>query len=735
MLFVHSFDQQLYPIPNTDIAEIDEIQSSSSSLFSLKDTSPIQYHHHHHHHHHPPAASEESPFDHFLMNDDSGHPLYQQHNIDLTYQPSSDWSISNKSSSSQQQHPSVEVNEHLYIQTPSQPSFIPYGSTSSDFSEVVPSPDNLYQQFNTWSNNNQLNHQDVKETDRFNHAMTSPDFLLHNHKRPSPSFAANISSTSTSSSYLNLFPSATSTAADIYQKPHNTQFNSPDASRFHPRFKSANARLDPYSAEPQHPYHQQHQRPPPPQFMSPPLISSNVIDQGLFIDKPISSTSTDLQVFSNQDKDETLNNASKNMPFQFNAVLHAPTAVTKKHDEQPVTYLNRGQAYLLDLESSATDSTLTSTISIAFHEASHRQIAENYWKYWISQQENPNEARAIDLDVNQTTGAYNIRLVSFDRISFDWQGRFGAKVYVRFNCLSTDFSRIKGVKGIPMRAIVETTGLHYVSLPNDSQTYKGTFERTTANNIEGYDYKESCYCKIKLFRDKGAERKNKDDKKQMAKQMDKVIASTNGKPDQHPLWPIISQAHQPTSSLLEIPTSPDITLDEFSNLEDLFAVDEKLSLPLPAVVASAPSATTTDGKPRKSNCSFLPKRKRSASDQPNRQQLVKKQRKANTTAPLPTVLSFRVWNQDFASAPCEIFLDSFTTHNLKVKLAPVVSVHPSRISEILWRKKRTNSQEKVSEVLVLVEDTFISEHILDGENMTVALEMKVDGNFRLILEF
>lgn len=217
-------------------------------------------------------------------------------------------------------------------------------------------------------------------------------------------------------------------------------------------------------------------------------------------------------------------------------------------------------------------------------------------------------------------------------------------------------------------------------------------------------------------------------------------ASTNGNPDQHPLWPIISQAHQPTSSLLEVPTSPDITLDELSNLGDLFAVDEKLSLPPPALVAPASSSVatataTTDIKSRKSNCSFLPKRKRSAPDQPNKQQLIKKQRQVNTPTPFSTVLRFRVWTQDFSSVPREICLDSFTTQNLKVKLAAVLSVHPSRISEILWRKKRTNEQEKISDVLVLVEDTFISEHILDGEDMTVDWEMKVDGNLRLILEF
>jgi hypothetical protein len=177
----------------------------------------------------------------------------------------------------------------------------------------------------------------------------------------------------------------------------------------------------------------------------------------------------------------------------------------KKHDEQSITYLNRGQAYLIDLNSVSASSasstgTLTSTLSIAFHEPNHRQIAENYWKYWISQQEIPTEARAIDLDNNQTTGVYNVRLVSFDRISFDWHARFGAKVYVRFNCLSTDFSRIKGVKGIPMRAVVETTS-QYMTLPTNSLSYKGTFQKSTGS-VEGYEYKEACYCKIKLFRDK-----------------------------------------------------------------------------------------------------------------------------------------------------------------------------------------------------------------------------------------
>ncbi|OBZ86594.1 Grainyhead-like protein 2 [Choanephora cucurbitarum] len=340
--------------------------------------------------------------------------------------------------------------------------------------------------------------------------------------------------------------------------------------KFHPRYKSAHARLSPYP--------EQHKETGSFQtFLSPPIVTDQALmDQGpLMLADSFESRETTL----NQEKND------HDSSFQFDIELHAPTAVMKKQDEQPVTYLNRGQAYLIDFTAkpSACTGTLTSTLSIAFHEPSHRQIAGNYWKYWISQQEDLNEARAIDLDRNQTTGVYNIRLISFDRIAFDWQARFGAKVYVRFSCLSTDFSRIKGVKGIPMRAVVETSAT-YLTMPNDLFNYKGTFQKLSMP-ADGYEYKERCYCKIKLFRDKGAERKNKDDKKQLAKQMDKIIASTNGNPKQHPLWPTISRSHSLTSSLTEVPSSPDITIDSMEDLNDILISAEKMIPPLLAATS------------------------------------------------------------------------------------------------------------------------------------------------------
>lgn len=60
---------------------------------------------------------------------------------------------------------------------------------------------------------------------------------------------------------------------------------------------------------------------------------------------------------------------------------------------------------------------------------------------------------------------------------------------VRFNFLSIDFTRSKGVKGISVRLCAKT-------------------EVSAENKVEDADREsEMCYCKVQLFRDHGAERK------------------------------------------------------------------------------------------------------------------------------------------------------------------------------------------------------------------------------------
>lgn len=190
------------------------------------------------------------------------------------------------------------------------------------------------------------------------------------------------------------------------------------------------------------------------------------------------------------------------------------------------------------------------------------------------------------------------------------------------------------------------------------------------------------------------------------------MASTNGNPEQHPLWPIISQSHKSTSSLTEIPSSPDITLDSLGNLSDVVVIPEqKLT-------------STTLPKSRRASLSLS--RRMESKFIPN----IDKKRKLQSS-----VLSFYVWAPSIQSTHRQVFLDTLTTQSLKIQLAAVLSIHPSRVSEILWRRKRRDNEEMTNDVLVLVEDTFVSEHIADGEMMTVDLELKEDDNLRLVLEF
>ncbi|KAG0358002.1 Grainyhead-like protein 3 [Podila minutissima] len=103
-----------------------------------------------------------------------------------------------------------------------------------------------------------------------------------------------------------------------------------------------------------------------------------------------------------------------------------------------------------------------------------------------------------------SSGILEVQSKTFDRISFKWNGKAGAKLMVRFNCLSTDFSRIKGVKGIPLR-------VHMDSVLDNSGA-----------SVDQSQSIERSFAKIKLFRDKGAERKNKDDHKHLEKMWDKM---------------------------------------------------------------------------------------------------------------------------------------------------------------------------------------------------------------------
>ncbi|KAJ8657174.1 hypothetical protein O0I10_007254 [Lichtheimia ornata] len=522
------------------------------------------------------------------------------------------------------------------------------------------------------------------------------------------------------------------------------------------------------------------------------------------------------------------------MPLlRFNVVLQASTAATQISEGSPTTYLNRGQAYALHLQDTYDhDTIITSTFIIMFHEPSHRKVALNYWKFWLSQQKNPSAARAVTLDHDQSIGIHNVRFPSFDRISFDWNGRIGAKIFVRFNCLSTDFSRIKGVKGIPLRAQMETK-VGGIQGPVST----ATLQQQDTNPTQ--DYIEQCYCKIKLFRDKGAERKNKDDAKQIGKHLERVYAE--GNPRQHPFWLMYNQP-KPYSVLNEIPTTPqqsteDALLSSSPPSEDSSAetdMEALLSRPpqqqqqhLVSESASATVSTTSrapssspPSNPQLTSSSLLLQTLPSHFSQQQQQPSLHHKRTFSeldattsddhgqyldyaTTGTTPsgnamqnceTLASNQVTtgrslyvnvkttqHQRFHSPPSpssrskndkkklqHIVLDRITTHDLILKLSPLLSLHYSQVSEILWRQPKSiiwenhalaktspknptssssraghhaggghgnsNNTNNSDTVLVVVNDAILADRLTEGAVVGVEWEIKPDGTVRLLLQ-
>lgn len=214
--------------------------------------------------------------------------------------------------------------------------------------------------------------------------------------------------------------------------------------------------------------------------------------------------------------------------FRFHSTLNAPTAMIKHADEIPITYLNKGQAYSLAIaDTNATMPIVPGTkyrtfVRVSFEDEQQRQRPGVCWSLW-KEGRGTNEAhqrggklQAVEyVEAGQPAEGDDKRTrielesSSFDGFSVVWtpglNGIPEVNIAVRFNFLSTDFSHSKGVKGIPVRLCAKTN-----PLPSDPLQ-----PAADANP-------EICFCKVKLFRDHGAERKLSNDVAHVKKSIDKL---------------------------------------------------------------------------------------------------------------------------------------------------------------------------------------------------------------------
>ncbi|XP_043533955.1 grainyhead-like protein 1 homolog isoform X3 [Chiloscyllium plagiosum] len=195
------------------------------------------------------------------------------------------------------------------------------------------------------------------------------------------------------------------------------------------------------------------------------------------------------------------------MRSTFEYVLEASKSLKQKTGDGTMTYLNKGQFYPITLKEVGSNeeihhpvSKVRSVIMVVFGDDKIRDEQLRHWKYWHSRQHTAKQ-RCIDIaDYKESFNTIsNIEEIAYNAISFTWDINDEAKIFISVNCLSTDFSSQKGVKGLPLNIQIDT------------------YSYNTRSNKPIH----RAYCQIKVFCDKGAERKIRDEERKQSRKKSK----------------------------------------------------------------------------------------------------------------------------------------------------------------------------------------------------------------------
>uniref|UniRef100_A0A3Q3WTF1 Grh/CP2 DB domain-containing protein n=1 Tax=Mola mola TaxID=94237 RepID=A0A3Q3WTF1_MOLML len=191
----------------------------------------------------------------------------------------------------------------------------------------------------------------------------------------------------------------------------------------------------------------------------------------------------------------------------FEYTLEASKSLRQKTGDGTMTYLNKGQFYpitLREVDNKGIQPPITkvrSVVMVVFGDEKCREDQLKHWKYWHSRQHTAKQ-RCLDIaDYKESFNTIgNIEEISYNAISFTWDTSEEAKIFISVNCLSTDFSSQKGVKGLPL------------NLQIDTYSYNNRSNKPI----------HRAYCQIKVFCDKGAERKIRDEERKQSRRKGKV---------------------------------------------------------------------------------------------------------------------------------------------------------------------------------------------------------------------
>ncbi|XP_037551406.1 grainyhead-like protein 3 homolog [Nematolebias whitei] len=196
---------------------------------------------------------------------------------------------------------------------------------------------------------------------------------------------------------------------------------------------------------------------------------------------------------------------------EFHFTLGSPAASIHKSNELPMVYLNKGQFYPITLQGVDSSACLTATkvktvVMAVFENDKNPEMQLRFWNHWHARQPTVKQ-RVIDIaDYKEVfCGISNVEEVAFNALSFVWNPNEEAKIYIGINSLSTDFSSQKGVKGLPLNLQIDT---YDFSSGSNQLLHRAALQ-------------------VKIFCDKGAERKMRDEERKRSKRRGKNTNDAN----------------------------------------------------------------------------------------------------------------------------------------------------------------------------------------------------------------
>jgi len=191
-------------------------------------------------------------------------------------------------------------------------------------------------------------------------------------------------------------------------------------------------------------------------------------------------------------------------PYGFKYILETPTSSSARREDDRITYVNKGQFYGIGLEYAMDpegphikNHTVKTVIMVLFRDGKSEDEEQKCWQFWHSRQHSVKQ-RILDADTKNSVGITGpIEEIAHNALAFCWNPyESPAKINLAVQCLSTDFSTQKGVKGMPLHVQIDT-----YDDPRDPSC--PVYHRA--------------YAQIKVFCDKGAERKARDEERRANK--------------------------------------------------------------------------------------------------------------------------------------------------------------------------------------------------------------------------